>query len=350
VTKVYDATVVKGIDLDIAAGEFLTLLGPSGSGKSTTLMIIAGFVIPSAGDVIVNGHSIVALPPFKRDLGIVFQNYSLFPHMDVFQNVAFPLEMRSVPKREIAKRVRAALELVRLPDIEHRRTHQLSGGQQQRLALARALVFRPAVLLLDEPLGALDLKLRHELQIEIKRVHDELGITVIYVTHDQGEALSMSDRIVVMDRGSVQQVGKPSELYRAPANAFVANFVGEVNSFTGAIAQADHTSCVISCADGINVRGSALHAPQGRRLTMIVRPESVVPLKDAECDANAFDGVVEEITFLGEVSKYRIRLGPTTIIRASWQNRSTFPKIARGQSVRVGWSADDMTVITDAPR
>ena len=219
-----------GANLEIEPGEFITLLGPSGSGKTTTLMMIAGFVIPTAGDISIDGESIVGTPTYKRNLGMVFQHYSLFPHMNVYKNIAFPLEMRRMQRTEIESRVHAALELVRLAGLADRRVNQLSGGQQQRIALARALVFEPSVLLLDEPLGALDLKLRQELQLELLRLHERLGVTIIYVTHDQGEALTMSDRIVVMDAGAIQQVGTPEALYKRPANRFVADFIGESNS------------------------------------------------------------------------------------------------------------------------
>jgi ABC-type Fe3+/spermidine/putrescine transport system ATPase subunit len=227
-TRYYGETAaVREVSLAVGAGEFVTLLGPSGSGKTTTLMIVAGFVEPSAGDVRIGGRSVLGLPPHRRNLGVVFQSYALFPHMPVFDNVAFPLRMRRVDRTETRRRVAAALDMVQLGALAERRIHQLSGGQQQRVALARALVFEPPVLLMDEPLGALDRKLREQMQLEIKRLQRALGLTAIYVTHDQEEALLLSDRVAIMHEGAIHQVGAPAEVYERPATAFVADFVGE---------------------------------------------------------------------------------------------------------------------------
>jgi putative spermidine/putrescine transport system ATP-binding protein len=350
--RYHDAVAVDGVSLHIESGEFMTLLGPSGSGKSTTLMMIAGFVIPTSGDLLVDGRSVVTLPPFQRNLGIVFQQYSLFPHLNVFQNVAFPLEMRSIPLTTIEQKVRAALELVRLSGMAGRRSNQLSGGQQQRVALARALVFEPGVLLLDEPLGALDLKLRQELQTEIKRLHEELGMTVVYVTHDQGEALSMSDRIVVMKDGAIQQVGRPEDLYRSPVNHFVASFIGEANFFEGVIVDLSRGVCTVRCADGVTVHGSARRSVAGgARVTMIVRPESVTQTSyehrdgRAEMCGNAVEGIIEDVVYLGDVSKYRIRIGPATVVTANWQNRQGARQLGRGERIAIGWATADMMAL-----
>ena len=223
---------VKEANLDIKAGEFLTFLGPSGSGKTTTLMMVAGFLIPTYGDIVVDNRSIVTVPPHKRNIGMMFQHYALFPHMSVADNIAFPLQMRRMPKDKISERVSWALDLVQLSEFKDRRPHQLSGGQQQRVALARAVVFEPSVLLLDEPLGALDAKLRENMQIELKQMHAALGTTVLYVTHDQAEALTLSDRIVVFNQGRIMQVGSPDDLYNYPENRFVADFIGETNFLT----------------------------------------------------------------------------------------------------------------------
>ena len=226
--KRYDrVNAVAGVSLDIRSGEFLTLLGPSGSGKTTTLMMIAGFETPTAGDIAIDGKSVVGMPPYRRNIGMVFQNYALFPHLTVAENIGFPLKQRGVAKAERAKLVGEALELVHLPGYGERYPRQLSGGQQQRVALARAIVFQPRLLLMDEPLGALDKQLRENLQLEMRRLHADLGITFIYVTHDQEEALTMSDRIAVMNEGLVAQVGSPEDLYDRPCNRFVANFIGE---------------------------------------------------------------------------------------------------------------------------
>jgi putative spermidine/putrescine transport system ATP-binding protein len=343
-TKHYGAVVaVDRLNLEVPAGEFVTLLGPSGSGKTTTLMMMAGFVAPTAGDMLVGGHSLIPLPPFRRNLGVVFQHYSLFPHMNVFHNIAFPLHMRSLPRAESERRVQKVLEMVRLPGLEERRPNQLSGGQQQRVALARALVFEPSVLLLDEPLGALDLKLRQELQVEIKRLHTELGVTVLAVTHDQGEALSMSDRIVVLHEGVIQQVGTPEELYQRPVNVFVATFIGESNMLMGTIISRHGTRCVVKLADGLTVscllRGSLAGTSE---VTLLVRPESIVPLGEGDNLPNAFEAIVEDIVYLGEVTKYRLRLGPSTVVTAAWQNRGGLPRLGRGEHARVGWLVDDM--------
>jgi putative spermidine/putrescine transport system ATP-binding protein len=346
-TKHYGPVVaVDRTNLEVQAGEFVTLLGPSGSGKTTTLMMIAGFVTPSSGDVLIGDRSVVALPPFKRNLGVVFQHYSLFPHMNVFQNIAFPLQMRSTPWAEHERRVQKVLEMVRLPGLAERRPRQLSGGQQQRVALARALVFEPSVLLLDEPLGALDFKLRQELQAEIKYLHSELGVTVIAVTHDQGEALNMSDRIVVMHEGVIQQVGTPQELYQRPINVFVANFIGESNLLTGTIVSQQNTRCMVQLADGLMVSG-LLRSATGvsSTVTLLVRPESIVLLRDGESFPNAFDGIVEDIAYLGEVSKYRLRLGSATVVTTTWQHRSGLPCFTRGAHARVGWPVEDMIAV-----
>ena len=233
----------RDVNLDISPGEFLTLLGPSGSGKTTALMMIAGFVIPTSGDIRVNGQSIVQVPVHKRNIGMVFQNYALFPHLNVARNVSFPLEMRNTPKAEIEKRVDAALDLVRLGGFRDRRPKQLSGGQQQRVALARALIFEPTVLLLDEPLGALDAKLREEMKIEIKQLHQKIGATILFVTHDQEEALTLSDRIAVFNDGEIVQLGTPDQLYHQPANRFVADFIGETNLLSGKVISVADRQC-----------------------------------------------------------------------------------------------------------
>src|SRR5262245_1968154 len=237
VEKSYDGTtpVVAGLDLAIRKGEFLTLLGPSGSGKTTTLMMLAGFEQPTAGDIRFNGQSLTTLPPHKRGLGFVFQNYALFPHMTVAENLAFPLEVRKMGRGEIRDRVAKALAMVELSGFEKRKPQQLSGGQQQRVAVARALVFDPELVLMDEPLGALDKHLREQMQYELKRLHRELGVTIVYVTHDQGEALTLSDRIAVFHDGVIQQLDSPKVIYDAPANAFVAGFIGENNALPGKI-------------------------------------------------------------------------------------------------------------------
>src|SRR5262244_755813 len=283
-TKTFGSVVaVQDVSVTIPPGSFFTLLGPSGSGKTTTLMMIAGFAYPTRGEVFVDGRSVAALPPQKRDLGMVFQSYAVFPHLTVFDNVAFPLEIRRIRRAEIRRRVGEALELVRLEGYDRRLPRQLSGGEQQRVALARALVFRPRVLLMDEPLGALDKKLRAHMQIELKHIQRHLHVTVIYVTHDQEEALTMSDRVAVMRRGRIEQVGTPAELYEAPASRFVADFLGESNFVDGVVVDAEpggHWRC--RTAGGLEFRGMGAAAlAAGQLVTAAVRPEKLVPADDA---------------------------------------------------------------------
>ena len=281
VQKSYDGVqlVVRQLDLDIRRGEFLTLLGPSGSGKTTTLMMLAGFESPTAGEILLDGRPITRTPPHKRNFGMVFQNYALFPHLTVGQNVAYPLTVRKVSKAEQATRVARALDMVRLQGLADRFPAQLSGGQQQRVALARALVFEPQLVLMDEPLGALDKQLREHMQIELKELHRQLGVTFVYVTHDQGEALTMSDRVAVFNDGRVQQIDVVDRLYEAPANRFVAGFVGDSTVLRGRVQEAGSASggCVVTLADGrrisgLNVNGAAV----GAAVEACIRPERIV--------------------------------------------------------------------------
>src|SRR5438034_5007003 len=243
--KTYDGVmrIVDALDLDIERGEFLTLLGPSGSGKTTTLMLLAGFETPTAGEILLEGKPLSRVPPYQRNIGMVFQNYALFPHMTIAENIGFPLSVRGVPAADIAKRVGRALDMVQLGGFGARRPAQLSGGQQQRTAVARALVFEPKLILMDEPLGALDKQLREQMQFEIRHLHQRLGVTMVYVTHDQSEALTMSDRIAVFHRGKIQQLGDPERIYEEPRNAFVARFVGENNRFEGKLESAGNGRC-----------------------------------------------------------------------------------------------------------
>ncbi|HXJ80269.1 MAG TPA: ABC transporter ATP-binding protein [Candidatus Methylomirabilis sp.] len=340
-------TAVSDLDLDIAAGEFVTVLGPSGCGKTTTLMCIAGFTLPDAGEILVNGRSVVGLPAHKRQLGVVFQHASLFPHMTVFENVAFSLRMRDRPRVEVEERVRDALAMVRLSGFERRRPSQLSGGQQQRVALARALVFRPPVLLLDEPLAALDLKLRQQLQAEIKRLHEELGVTVVSVTHDQSEALAIADRIVVMKDGRIQQTGTPEELYRYPVNAFVTQFIGEANLLKARVIRREGACVVAWVENELEVRGIMPHDHSDPRdeVTLVLRPESIVVGEACAGLANAFAGVVEKTVYLGQATRYHVRVGNAVSLVAEWQNRSGMARAARDERVVVGWAAEDMVVL-----
>ena len=282
-TKTFGSVVaVRDVSVTVAPGSFFTLLGPSGSGKTTTLMMVAGFAYPTSGEVFVDGKPMAALPPQRRDLGMVFQSYAVFPHLTVFDNVAFPLQIRKAPRLEILHRVAEALEMVRLTGYEHRLPRQLSGGEQQRVALARALVFRPRVLLMDEPLGALDKKLRAHMQLELKHIQQHLRVTVLYVTHDQEEALTMSDRVAVMQGGRIEQVGSPAELYDTPASRFVADFIGESNFLDGTAVSAEHDGRWRCRAAGglefIGVGAEALQA--GQPITAAVRHEKLVQAGD----------------------------------------------------------------------
>ncbi|HYD68148.1 ABC transporter ATP-binding protein [Azospirillum sp.] len=305
VQKTYDGEhlVVKKLDLDIRRGEFLTLLGPSGSGKTTTLMMLAGFEVPTTGEIYLDGKPIKNTPPHKRDIGMVFQNYALFPHMTVDENLAFPLSVRKVPRSEIRERVNRALAMIKLETLAHRRPGQLSGGQQQRVALARALVFNPQLVLMDEPLGALDKRLREHMQLEIKRIHETTGITVVYVTHDQSEALTMSDRIAVFNDGVIQQIDRPDALYERPVNSFVANFIGENNVLAGAVENLEQGFCTVRLAAGGSVTATAVAvgAP-GERTALSIRPERVRVLADGDAGdgPNRLPAVVKDTIYLGD--------------------------------------------------
>jgi putative spermidine/putrescine transport system ATP-binding protein len=321
-TKVYgDVTAVAGIDLEIAKGEFFSLLGPSGSGKTTTLRMIAGFELPSAGRVLLDGRDVSQLPPYERDVNTVFQDYALFPHMSVGDNVAYGLMIRKVPKPERRERVKEALRMVRLEGYEERKPGQLSGGQRQRVALARALVNHPSVLLLDEPLGALDLKLRQEMQIELKAIQERVGITFIYVTHDQEEALAMSDRMAIFDRGLIEQVGSAAEVYERPATPFVAGFVGTSNILSGPTAEA-----VLGRSGMFTVRPEKIHLEEAG---------AVVP------DGAAFaDGRVHEVVYLGSDTKYYVELaagGSLAVIKQNVATSSTEALAQKGRAVRLVW-------------
>jgi putative spermidine/putrescine transport system ATP-binding protein len=310
VCKTYDGqtNVVDHLDLGIAEGEFLSLLGPSGSGKTTTLLMLAGFERPTAGHIRLRGQPIDDLPPYKRNFGMVFQNYALFPHMTVAENLAFPLSVRKLARSEIDTRVQRALDMVRLPGLAQRLPAQLSGGQQQRVAMARALVFEPQMILMDEPLGALDRQLRDEMQLELRRLHDRLGITTVYVTHDQAEALTMSDRIAVFHQGRIQQVAAPQTLYEAPVNLFVASFVGENNRFAGEIVETGADFCVASI-EGTRIRGRpGAQVAAAARVTISVRPEQIsVVASAAHNGENSLAGRVEETIFLGDRVRVRMK-------------------------------------------
>ena len=321
-TRMYgDVTAVAGIDLEIRQGEFFSLLGPSGSGKTTTLRMIAGFELPTSGRVLLDGRDVSRLPPYERDVNTVFQDYALFPHMSVADNVAYGLMIRKVPRGERRQRVVEALRMVRLEGYEDRKPGQLSGGQRQRVALARALVNRPSVLLLDEPLGALDLKLREEMQIELKTIQQEVGITFVYVTHDQDEALAMSDRMAIFDHGLIEQVGPPAEVYESPATAFVAGFVGTSNLLSGATAEA-----ILGATGVFTVRPEKIQLDE---------PGAMVP----EGSASA-TGRVHDVVYLGSDTRYHVQLdagGSLVVIKQNVATSSSEVLAQKGRPVRLIW-------------
>jgi len=348
-TKTFGSVVaVRDVSVTVAPGSFFTLLGPSGSGKTTTLMMVAGFAYPTSGEVFVDGKPMATLPPQRRDLGMVFQNYAVFPHLTVFENVAFPLQIRKAPRLETLHRVGEALELVRLTGYERRLPRQLSGGEQQRVALARALVFRPRVLLMDEPLGALDKKLRAHMQLELKHIQQHLHVTVLYVTHDQEEALTMSDRVAVMQGGRIEQVGSPAELYDTPASRFVADFIGDSN-FLDSIAVSAERDGRWRCraAGGLEFIGVGAEPLQaGQPITAAVRPEKLVPAGDDGAaalgpGANTCKGVVEEAIYVGDVTRYRVGLGADGTLTIKVPNRFAGRPLAAGTAIALAWSPDD---------
>ena len=302
VEKSYDGRtlVVKRLNLSVARGEFLTLLGPSGSGKTTILNMLAGFERPTRGTISLDGRPVDRLPPYERNIGMVFQNYALFPHMTAAENVAFPLSVRNIGKADIASRVSNALDMVRLGPFADRKPARLSGGQQQRIALARALVFEPSLVLMDEPLGALDKKLREHMQLEIKRLHVVLGVTVIYVTHDQSEALAMSNRVAVFNNGGIAQLGSPDDLYARPQSAFVADFIGENNTLHGIAATVSDGRCKVRLDGGGEIQASSIGAVEGAACQVVVRPERLRLAADSGTGENLFQATIAGRLYLGD--------------------------------------------------
>jgi putative spermidine/putrescine transport system ATP-binding protein len=349
ISKHYGAVrAVDGVDLDVARGEFLTLLGPSGSGKTTMLMMIAGFTAPSAGEILLDGTAITHLPPEKRNFGMVFQGYALFPHLSVFDNVAFPLRVRRRAAEDVKREVSRALELVQLTPLADRMPRQLSGGQQQRVALARALVFTPDVLLLDEPLGALDRKLRTEVQIELKQLHERIRTTFVYVTHDQEEALSMSDRIAIVRDGRFVQIGRPADLYERPATRFVAGFLGESNFIKGRVNGGAEGGFTYS-AGGESFRQKAVPAPAtGSDLLLAMRPEKIAIATSAPASmANRVQGRVTSWNYFGSDFHFTVEttsLGQLSVRCPAWRMKLE-PR--NEMQVWLGWDADAAVVVTD---
>jgi len=352
VSKVYDGNVfaVDGVDLAVRDREFLTILGPSGSGKTTTLKLIAGFTSPTSGVIRIGGRDVSGTPSHKRNLGMVFQNYALFPHLTVDENLEFPLEMRRVDRGERRRRVAEALEVVRLSGMGQRYPRQLSGGQQQRVALARAIVYKPSVLLMDEPLGALDKRLREDLQLEFKRLHQDLSVTVVYVTHDQEEALLLSDRIAIFRNGRIEQLGSGEDLYRWPRSPFVGSFMGDSNIFRGTF-EANGDAPFLETG-GVKIHGT-VHPEatlrSGDRAVLIVRPENcvVVPLETESVTVNRLTATIEQVVYLGSAVKYVLNYKGTTLYSRMNPKHDELLERHPGTRVAVQWDAADAVLIPD---
>jgi len=345
VQKSYDGEtlVVKNLNMDVARGEFLTMLGPSGSGKTTVLMMLAGFEVPTHGQILLEGTPINNVPPHKRGIGMVFQNYALFPHMTVAENLAFPLQVRKMGKADIEEKVQRALDMVRLGSFGSRRPAQLSGGQQQRVAVARALVFEPSLVLMDEPLGALDKNLREEMQYEIKHIHESLGVSMVYVTHDQSEALTMSNRIAVFNDGIIQQLASPQQLYEEPENAFVAYFIGENNRLAGNVTSVNGQVCTVDVDQG----GGTIQAlpvavsGTGSRTTLSLRPERVLINPPQGSVPNAMQATVRELIYLGDHIRTRVEVAGNDQFIVKIPNASGHPSLNQGDTVQLGWATED---------
>ncbi|ACY98934.1 ABC transporter ATP-binding protein [Thermomonospora curvata] len=345
---------VKGLDLAIGEGEFFSLLGPSGCGKTTTMRMIAGFEEPTAGEVYLHGRKVTGVPAHRRDVNMVFQSYALFPHMSVFENVAFGLRRKKVERAEIVRRVGEMLEIVDLLGRERRRPTQLSGGQQQRVALARALVNRPRALLLDEPLGALDLKLRQQMQVELKRIQREVGVTFVYVTHDQGEALTMSDRIAVMNDGVIEQLGSPRDVYEHPASKFVAGFIGTSNLLSGRVGEISGGRAVIALGDGERIvvpLREGITVAGGHQVELTVRPEKItIGAQPPPGDGSAIRGTVTEVVYLGTSTNYQVTTSTGAEVVVFTQNATSAEDIAaRGDSVWLSWDPRHSYLIGATP-
>ncbi|MCK1983077.1 MULTISPECIES: ABC transporter ATP-binding protein [Peribacillus] len=350
--KQFGANVVlNGIDLEVKQGELLTLLGPSGCGKSTTLNLIAGFLDADRGEVHIKGHNVTKVPPYKRDLGMVFQTYSLFPHMTVYENLSFGLKLRKVGKAEQKKKISKALELVKMSGLENRYPRELSGGQRQRVAISRALVVEPELLLLDEPLSNLDAKLRHELRAEIKRLQKEIGVTTIFVTHDQEEALSMSDRVVVMNAGKIEQISTPTEIYNHPKTEFVFQFIGKSNCFEGNVSAVDKRKVSVKIGpdithvDANNIMGNDSDLKTGDEVKLYIRPEKLQIVSLDEKSASSLDfqhAKISQINYLGTSWEINVLLHGksiqvlTSAFDSSWQN---------GSEVLIGWSPSEVMLV-----
>lgn len=347
VRKSYGAvTALEHTSLEMREGEFLTLLGPSGSGKSTLLMAIAGLNNPDNGEIWIDGKLATYLPPFQRDIGMVFQNYALFPHMTIMENIAFPLRMRGESKESINQKVKEVLEKVQLSHVADRLPRELSGGQQQRIALARCFVYKPSIILMDEPLGALDKKLREALQLEIKHLHEELGITVLYVTHDQEEAMVMSDRICLMNNARIEQIGTPDELYHRPKTIFAADFLGESNFIDVRVKTLQDNIVTTETATGI-ILSTPLSSPviSGTSAKIMIRPESIRVLSGHETAQNTLTGEVTDVIVAGGVTKSFVRTAEHAMLKVSQLTGSE--KLQKGQQVHLGWATHTSVLLAN---
>jgi spermidine/putrescine ABC transporter ATP-binding subunit len=345
VQKSYDGEtlVVKDLNLSMPKGEFLTMLGPSGSGKTTCLMMLAGFETATHGEILLDGKPINNIPPHKRGIGMVFQNYALFPHMTIAENLAFPLEVRGMGKSEREAKIKRALDMVQMGQFGNRRPAQLSGGQQQRVALARALVFEPELVLMDEPLGALDKQLREHMQFEITNLAHTLGITTVYVTHDQTEALTMSDRVAVFNDGRIQQLAPPEDLYERPANSFVAQFIGENNKLDGTVETISGDKCTVRLDDGTLIDAQPVNVSKaGERTRVSIRPERVESNPDRLApDAHLIDAEVLEFIYMGDTYRFRLRVAGRDDFVMKYRNAQDQRRLAAGDKIRIGWRPED---------
>jgi putative spermidine/putrescine transport system ATP-binding protein len=346
ISKSYGAAIaLNEVSCDIARGEFVTLLGPSGSGKTTLLNIVAGSLFPSSGSLFLEGRDITNLPAHLRGIGMVFQNFALMPHLSVFENIAFPLRIRKIAFGEIEDRVTKALELIQLPGLQRRKPRELSGGQQQRVAIARALVYQPPVILMDEPLGALDRKLRQQMQTEIRRIHDQLGLSMIYVTHDQEEALTMSDRICLMGAGRIQDAGPPSRIYSNPHTVFSADFFGATNIFKASLERGSAGGVLVDEAFG--PIKSDLIAPEGERpeVGWMVRPERIRFLRPGEDADNVLEGSVGDVILCGQITQFVVDVRAERRMTVACLTNDVSDTISAGSQVRVGWPKDATTLL-----
>ena len=344
-----DFVALAPTDLDVAQGEFLTLLGPSGSGKNTLLSLIAGLTVPDEGKMLINGLDVTYGAPYERDIGMVFQNYALFPHMTIEDNIAFPLTMRKVDRATARRRTAEALEMVRLPQLGKRYPKELSGGQQQRIALARCLVYRPSIILMDEPLGALDKKLRDQMQLEIKRIHRELGTTIVYVTHDQEEAMTMSDRICLMNGGKIEQLGTPSDLYFRPRNLFVADFLGESNLFEGLVASVEGDTVEVDLAHGharVSAKGNGAALSAGTKVRVMVRPQNL-SLHAGNAEGVGLRGKVLDSMITGSLTKLYVEAAGAEPIIVSYPTAWPSDRYKVGQEVLLRWHPADAVAVPE---